>query len=192
MTQEQYEEVMGTNPSEIIWANGHPVDNVCWDEAVEFCSRLSAMEGNHYRLPTEAEWEYACRAGTATPFAFGDTISTDQVNYNGNFVYGRGREGQNRNRTTRVGALKPNAWGLYDMHGNVDEWCQDWYADDYYTRSPETDPPGPASGKKRVIRGGSRASSPRSCRSAKRYSEEPTGKGPCIGFRVVLSLRARD
>ena len=119
-----------------------------------------------YRLPTEAEWEYACRAGTTTPFHFGETISTDQANYNGNFTYGNGKKGVYRKKTTPVGSFPANAWGLYDMHGNVWQWCQDWYGD--YPQKDVVDPQGPEKGEYRVLRGGSWSNDPRYCRSAYR------------------------
>jgi formylglycine-generating enzyme required for sulfatase activity len=132
---------------------GHPVVCVSWDDAVAFCGWLSRREGKRYRLPTEAEWEYACRAGTTTPFSFGKTISPDQANYEGSFAPGRGKKGICRAQTTPVGSFPPNAWGLFDMHGNVWEWCQDWYGHDYYRDSPREDPQGPESSEYRVLRG---------------------------------------
>ena len=122
-------------------------------------------------LPTEAEWEYACRAGTTTPFHFGETISTDQANYDGNFTYGNGKKGVYREKTTPVGSFPANAWGLYDMHGNVWQWCQDWYGD--YPQKDVVDPQGPEKGEVRVLRGGSWISDPQYCRSAFRYWFDP-------------------
>ena len=126
VTQAQYMAIMGTNPSHFK-GEGNPVESVSWNDAVEFCKRLSEKEGKKYRLPTEAEWEYACRAGTTTPFHTGETISTSQAHYDGHYVYGNGAKGVYRERTMSVGSFSPNAFGLYDMHGNVWEWCQDWY-----------------------------------------------------------------
>ena len=108
-----------------------PVEKVSWDEAVEFCKKLSQKTGKTYRLPSEAEWEYACRAGTTTPFYFGETITPDLVNYNGNYPYGSAPKGEYREQTTDVGKFPPNSFGLYDMHGNVWEWCEDVYNANY-------------------------------------------------------------
>jgi formylglycine-generating enzyme required for sulfatase activity len=130
-----------------------PVINVTWDDAVAYARWLSEKTGKPYRLPTEAEWEYAARAGTTTPFSFGDNITPEQVNYNGNYPYAGGKEGQYREKTVPVKSLPPNPWGLYEMHGNVWEWCQDWLGD--YPSQPVTDPVGPSTGVYRVLRGGS-------------------------------------
>ena len=124
ITQAQWETVMGNNPSNFKGAK-RPVEQVSWDQAVEFCQKLSEKTGKTYRLPAEAEWEYACRAGTTTPFYFGDTITPDLVNYDGNDSYGAAPEGLFRQQTTDVGSFPPNSFGLYDMHGNVWEWCSD-------------------------------------------------------------------
>ena len=194
VTQEQYERIMERNPSYFKKGGDYPVERVAWNDAEEFCKRLSAREGRTYRLPTEAEWEYACRAGTTTPFAFGQTISTDQVNYNGSLTCRSGSKGLYRKCPVQVGSLPPNAWGLYDMHGNVWEWCQDRYAGDYYGRSPAADPQGPGRqdsqdwGWTRVLRGGSWDDAPYKCRSTDRHWGNP--KISCyfdygIGFRVV-------
>jgi formylglycine-generating enzyme required for sulfatase activity len=185
VTQAQYEAVTGTNAS-IFKGADNPVETVSWNDAAEFCRRLSAKAGMTVRLPTEAEWEYACRAGTTTPFYFGDTISTDQANYDGNYVYGAGRKGVYRQRTTPVGSFPPNAWGLYDMHGNVWEWCQDWYGNSYYASSPMEDPQGPPSAENHVLRGGSWYGNPRGCRSAYRYGHGPSDRDSYVGFRVAV------
>jgi len=188
VTQFQYEEIMNNNPSHFKGQN-NPVEKVSWNDAVEFCRELSKEEGRTYRLPTEAEWEYACRAGTTTPFYTGETISTDQANYNGNYIYGNGIKGVYRQRTTEVGSFQPNAFGLYDMHGNVMEWCQDWYGENYYTVSPTSDPQGPSSGSYRVLRGGSWNGDTRYCRSAFRNWTEPGNRlYNAIGFRILLDL----
>ncbi|MEH2434535.1 MAG: SUMF1/EgtB/PvdO family nonheme iron enzyme [Nostoc sp.] len=129
VTQAQYQAVMGNNPSNFK-GEKRPVEQVSWDEAVEFCEKLSQKTGNTYRLPSEAEWEYACRAGTTTPFYFGETITTDLVNYDGNYPYGSAPKGEYREQTTDVGKFPPNSFGLYDMHGNVWEWCE---GQDLYT-----------------------------------------------------------
>jgi formylglycine-generating enzyme required for sulfatase activity len=143
-----------------------------------------------YRLPTEAEWEYACRAGTTTPFYTGNTITTHQANYDGRYPYNSNYdpEGTFRNETIAVGSYAPNAWGLYDMPGNVCEWCWDWYGD--YSSSAQTDPAGAGSGAKRVIRGGGYMANGRNIRSADRSKYSPDGGNICSGFRVVRSAGA--
>ena len=130
ITQAQWEYVMGTNPSHFK-GEGLPVECVSWHDAMEFCRRLSQQTGHTYTLPSEAQWEYACRAGTTTPFSFGDTITTDQANYDGNYTYGNGPKGEYRQQTTPVGMFPPNDWGLHDMHGNVWEWCLDQWHPNY-------------------------------------------------------------
>jgi len=162
----------------------HPVTDVSWNDAVVFCEWLSQKVEGTVRLPTEAEWEYACRAGTATPFNTGATITTDEANYKPNFMYGSGRKPRYRKKTMSVGSFKPNAWGLYDMHGNVWEWCSDWYGD--YPRRNVTDPGGPATGTLRVVRGGPWYLSAWQCRSAHRIAHFPrTCRGNGLGFRCV-------
>jgi formylglycine-generating enzyme required for sulfatase activity len=188
VTQAQWKVVMSTNPSHFK-GDSLPVEQVSWNDAVEFCKKLSQQEGKTYRLPTEAEWEYACRAGTTTPFNTGETINTNQSNYHGNYIYGIGRKGINRQKTSVVGTFTPNAFGLYDMHGNVWEWCSDWYGQDYYSKSPEVDPEGPGSGSLRVLRGGSWDLAPRYCRSAERAWFKPVFQSYSHGFRVVLDLQ---
>ena len=165
-----------------------PVEQISWFEAVEFCDRLSRQTGKNYRLPSEAEWEYACRARTVTPFSFGETISTDLANYDGNYTYGKGSKGEYREQTTPVATFKPNAFGLYDMHGNVWEWCADHWHKNY-----EGAPPGGTpwidggDSKLRVLRGGSWYFFPRNCRSADRGGGEPDDRSGNNGFRVVCS-----
>jgi formylglycine-generating enzyme required for sulfatase activity len=184
VTQEQWQAVMGSNPS-YFKGNKKPVKKVSWDDANEFCRKLSNLTGGTFRLPTEAEWEYACRAGTTTAFNTGETISTDQANYNGNYTYGNGRKGVDRERTTPVGSFKSNAWGLYDMHGNVWEWCSDWHGD--YLKGSVSDPKGPGNGRNRVLRGGSWYNDPEYCRSAYRDGFAPGFRSlNYYGFRVAL------
>ena len=183
VTQAQFRSVMGENPSRYEGDN-LPVECVSFDQVQEFLRRLSGREGKTYRLPTEAEWEYACRAGSTTPFAFGGTISTDQANYNGLEVYGAGRKGLNRRRPIAVASLAANGWGLYDMHGNVYEWCQDWHT--AYPSGTRIDPQGPGAGTFRVLRGGSFRDWPETCRSANRYRYIPNRRYTNIGFRAVL------
>jgi formylglycine-generating enzyme required for sulfatase activity len=162
----------------------HPVVYVSWNDAKAFCEWLSKKNGRRFRLPTEAEWEYACRAGTATPFHTGSTISTDMANYDGGDSYGDGPRGICRESTVEVGRFKPNAWGLHDMHGNVCEWCADFSAD--YPLYTEKDPRGPVSGDMRVARGGGFYDGAGEIRSAFRHAAPPDGRYPGMGFRVVL------
>jgi formylglycine-generating enzyme required for sulfatase activity len=188
VTQAQWCAVMGRNPSRPSRNQGDelPVINVSWDDCQEFCKTLTVRDGKLHRLPTEAEREYACRAGTTTPFSFGEVITTEQANYDGNHTYGSGKRGENRREMTRVGIFPPNAWGLYDMHGNVREWCADWYGK--YSNAAVRDPAGPETGSDRVIRGGSWNSSPRRCRSAARGRQPPGDVRTNLGVRVVLCL----
>jgi formylglycine-generating enzyme required for sulfatase activity len=183
----------------------HPVVCVSWFDAVQYCNWLSTKEGlkpayaisgqtvnwdrsaDGYRLPTEAEWEYACRAGTTTPFFTGERISTSQANYNGNFPYNYGNKGLFRKATVPSGSLPPNAWGLYDMHGNVWEWCWDYSS--IPNRSPATDPTGDASGTHRINRGGSWASQAKSLRSAIRPGDFPETAGSNMGFRLAKNVK---
>ena len=165
----------------------HPVERVSWHDAVEFCDRLAKHTGRPYRLPTEAEWEYACRAGTQTPFYFGKTLTTELANYDGNSAYNDGSKGEYRKTTTSVDHFGiANAFGLCDMHGNVREWCQDhWHGS--YEGAP-TD--GSAwlnkdENASRVVRGGSWCDNPGDCRSACRYYDSPAYRYTDIGFRVV-------
>jgi len=183
VTQAEYERVMGTNPSEFRGDPNRPVDNVSWRDAAEFCRKLSELPaekeaGAAYRLPTEAEWEYACRAGTTTRYGFGDDAA-DLVRHG---AWRSTSQGQSR----PVGQLQPNAWGLLDMHGNLWEWCADLYAQTYYAESPTDDPQGPDSGGECVLRGGSwQSSAPTILRSAYRGGGNPDNKNRCLGFRVA-------
>ena len=193
VTQEQWQEVMGNNPSQFKGEKNLPVDSVSWNDCQEFVKKLSAKDKDKkgYRLPTEAEWEYACRAGTKTPFHFGDTIATEQANYRGTaFPYGDGKQGVYRMKTTPVGTFPANAWGLHDMHGNVWQWCHDWYED--YPKSDVTDPQGPDSGKYRAVRGGSWVNDPQFCRSACRFGGarrfDSAARYNNCGLRVCFSL----
>ena len=187
VTQALWEVFMGDNPSRFKGAE-LPVENVSWDDAQRFISKLNGMKPElQLCLPTEAQWEYACRAGTSTPFYFGDNITTDQVNYDGNYPYHNGKKGEDRSQTIEVKALPPNRWGLYQMHGNVWEWCQDWYETQYPTQ-PVTDPQGAASGTNRVLRGGSWFSIGRYCRSALRLASDPANRIYYYGFRLALGL----
>ena len=166
-----------------------PVEQVIWDEAVEFCARLSRLTGRDYRLPSEAEWEYACRAGTRTPFHFGETLSTDLANYNGDYTYGAGKKGVYRGKTTPVGSFQvANNFGLYDMHGNVWEWCADSWHDNYQGAPRD----GSAwqddnDNQYRLLRGGSWDYYPWGCRCAYRSWGEPVNRRFNVGFRVVCA-----
>jgi len=192
VTQQQYEEVMGDKP----WSGQRYVKDgpkyaatyVSWDDAQEFCRKLSTNEGRTCRLPTEAEWEYVCRAGSKTRYSFGD----DESKF-GDYAW------YERNTTAvptavqeiyahRVGLKRANTWGLYDMHGNVEEWCQDRHDDDYYTNSPTDDPTGAPSGSHREARGGGWNNNPGLCGSASRDSHPPDRRTGYLGFRVVLEV----
>ena len=235
VTQEEYQKVMGVNPSAFaagsrdqskIGKNAtarHPVESVSWFDAVEFCNRLSVNDkldpyyrltdvtrdknsingavvtmlgGPGYRLPTEAEWEYACRAGTKSIFFFGGVNTGREANltppvvaggYGGSFP-----KWQHSSRPSKVGSYEANDWKLHDTHGNVAEWCWDWYSSDYYTKSPATDPQGPETGKQRVVRGGSWLVTEKDCRSASRYWLTPDECKNYVGFRVVRNADASD
>ena len=178
--------------------NHRPVESVSWEDAVEFCDRLSKHTKRQYRLPSEAEWEYACRAGTTTPFHFGETITTNLTNYNGEFTYGDGVEGVYRKETTEVGSFGvANNFGLYDMHGNVWEWCLDDWHDDYEEAPKDgsawfnsddklSDKP-----RRTVLRGGSWFTLPLRCRSASRNGNNGGNRDTpdvIIGFRVVCAV----
>lgn len=186
VTQEEWQAVMSNNPSKFKGEKRLPVETVSWDDCQAFIKNLREKDKKPYRLPTEAEWEYACRAGTTTPFHFGETISTDQANYNGEGVYGNGKSGVYRKKTMPVGSFPANAFGLYDMHGNVFQWCQDWYGDN--TQDDVIDPQGPATGEHRVLRGGSFEFFPEGCRSAFRFRREPSNLKNRIGFRLCFYL----
>ncbi|MHC6201927.1 formylglycine-generating enzyme family protein [Breznakiellaceae bacterium SP9] len=200
VTQKDYQALMKCNPSRFK-EDALPVEQVNWYDAIDYCNARSKKEGlapaytvskdnvtwsrnaNGYRLPTEAEWEYACRAGTMTPFSTGNTIMTSQANYNGNYPYNGNVKGTYRGKTTPVGNFAANAWGLYDMHGNVWEWCWDWYG--AYSSANQTDPIGAASVSFRVIRGGGWGSNAAYLRSASRSNNTPTDRYYGIGFRIV-------
>ncbi len=213
VTQAQYEKVVGKNPSHFsktgegkkalgdLDGRKLPVESVTWEEAVDFCKRLSALPaekvaGRSYRLPTEAEWEYACRAGTTTVFHFGESLASIQANFDGNYPYlkrddvlkgedPKKLKGPYLKRPTTVGSFEPNAWGLYDMHGNIWEWVADWYSPVYYKNSPDKDPQGPEMGMKKVSRGGGWYYFAAGCRAASRYERKPDERRNTDGFRVV-------
>jgi formylglycine-generating enzyme len=179
-----------SKPSRFLGDKNMPVDSVSWDDCQILIKKLRAREKDkhHYRLPTEAEWEYACRAGTNTAFYFGDEISTSQANFSGAGVDFQGRKEINRKKTTPVGSFSPNAWGLYDMHGNVSQWCQDRYAN--YPQQSVVNPQGPDKQRgSRVLRGGSWEDGPANCRSACRAWDSPDNRGQgTFGVRLCFSL----
>jgi formylglycine-generating enzyme required for sulfatase activity len=200
VTQGQYQAVMGNNPGYFKGSDDLPVENVSWLDAVAFCNKLSEHEkqrpfyrvdgnevamlgGNGYRLPTEAEWEYACRAGSATLYPFGDDPGTL-----GEHAWYAKNSGS---KTHRIGQKRPNAWGLHDMLGNVCEWCADWYEADYYASSPPADPMGATRAAYRVFRGGSWSGGPSVCRAGARSRFEPGSRNGSLGFRLALSLSDR-
>lgn len=208
VTQGQWKAVMGTSFKELLETKAGPLGRganlvlepsatgkdqpmcfVNWADAMGFCEKLTEKEagtlpeGYRYSLPSEAQWEYACRAGTTTVFSYGDTLTSEQANFYGPKPYGVKEEGVYREKTTPVKSFEPNAWGIYDMHGNLYEWCLDWYGE---TLSGGDDPAGVGEGEGRVIRGGTWNRTATSCRSAYRYSAGPESRSYNIGFRVVL------
>ena len=186
ITQAQWKAVMGNNPVNFK-GNYRSVETDCWEDAVEFCNKLSRLTNETYRLPSEAEWEYTCRAGTTTPFYFGETITTDLANYDGDYIYGLGPKGKYREETTEVGIFPPNSFGLYDMHGNVWEWCaDDWH--DNYKNAPTDGGIWKKDSKSKVLRGGSWSNSPNDIRAASRSEFNITLRSDTIGFRVVCKV----
>jgi len=200
VTQQEWAAVMGNNPSNFKGDN-FPVEEVSWFDAIEYCNKRSQKEGltpayringanitwikntDGYRLPTEAEWEFACRSGTITPFFTGENITTNQANYDGNNPYYNNPQGVLRQTTTVVGSFPPNHWGLYDMHGNVWEWCWDWFGS--YSSNMQNDPIGPFSGEGRVIRGGAWNYESKYLRSASRLNFSSSARTNFVGFRLV-------
>jgi len=174
VTQAQWRAVMGNNPSRFEGCDQCPVEQVSWNDAQEFISRLNSRVDDEFRygLPTEAQWEYACRAGTTGDYA-------------GNLDEMAWYSGNSGSKTYPVGQKKPNAWGLYDMHGNIWEWCQDWYDSGYYAKSPGVDPRGPEGGSDRVHRGGGWGDDGRGCRSALRGNYSPGNRFDYLGFRFT-------
>ena len=194
VTQTQWQAVMGNNPSRFVdgGENSHkPVERVSWFDCIEFCQKLSELVGREFRLPTEAEWEYACRGKTTQPFHFGKTITTDFANYNGEYAYGAvGKEGEYRHQTTDVGIFSPNCFGLFDLHGNVAEWCADLWQKNY-DHAPDDGSAylGNDSQKApRILRGGSWLHLPGCCRSSHRLSSPPNSKSDAFGFRIASSV----
>ena len=188
ITQAQFRAIMNASPSCMV-GEDHPVECVSWNAVVDFCTLLSQKTGRNYRLPSEAEWEYVCRAGTKTSFHFGNAINTNLANYDGRYIYRSGAKGEYRQTTTPVGTFSPNAFGLYDMHGNVWEWCQDIWHDDYI--GAPIDGSAWESGRSsiyRVLRGGSWYGYPWYCRSAARGRGKQGDWKLYYGFRVALTL----
>ena len=184
-TQALWQAVTGENPAHFSDDPEQPVEQVSWLDCVAFVERINAEreDGLVLRLPTEAEWEYACRAGTRTAFSFGDALSTELANYRGSWDLSGELEGENRQRTLPVKHFQPNPWGLYQMHGNVWEWCADWSAD--YPAGAVTDPTGPADGQDRVLRGGAWFDFGRFLRSACRIGDGPGIRDRRIGLRLA-------
>jgi formylglycine-generating enzyme required for sulfatase activity len=185
VTQAQWEALLGNNPSNFKAPN-NPVERVSWHDVQQFLAKMNlAFEkrGMLCRLPTEAEWEYACRAGTTTAFCFGNNpVLLAQYGW---------FKGNSGGKAHPVGQGKPNTWGLFDMHGNVWEWCSDWDGKDFYAHSPPVDPVGPPSGSYRVFRGGAWSHHPERCRSAFRGGYSPGSRNDDVGFRVVCAQTAK-
>lgn len=202
VTQEQWEQIMGKNHSQF-HGGLRPVENVTYDEAVTFCYKVSQRTGRKVTLPSESQWEWACRAGTNTPYSTGNFLDWRQASFDGTQEIGKPTRftdqhkkgkpqtrkgvGLDRQCTTFVGQFKPNGFGLYDMHGNVYEWCSDWYDEGYYNLSPQKDPQGPPEGKLRVCRGGSWGTPPWDCASARRHKWEPDTRTGQFGLRVIVT-----
>jgi len=196
ITQAQWRAVAGwqkvgrdlePDPSRFKGAN-RPVEQVSWFNALEFCSRLNQRTGLRYGLPSEAQWEYACRAGSTTPFHFGATLTPELANYNGNYVYANGPKGSYREQTTEVASFPANGWGLHDMHGNAWEWCEDHLHESYNFAPGDDQPwliPAAADNTPRLLRGGSWNNDPGDCRSACRFHHRPDVAYNDVGFRVV-------
>lgn len=192
ITQGMWKSVVGTNPSynQSFFKNTKrfPVERISWNDCQKYIEKLNGLgacpKGFKFSLPTEAEWEYACRAGTTTPYRFGKTLNGDKANCNGNHPYGDYKRGPYLKKTTAVGKYPTNGWGLCDMHGNVCEWVQDWYGD--YPTDEVTDPTGPRKGSFRVSRGGGWRYYAVNCRSAFRSRFEPDKRNDCLGARLVL------
>jgi formylglycine-generating enzyme required for sulfatase activity len=190
LTQAQYQAIIGSNPS-YFNGNNRPVECVSWNDAVAFCEKLSQKTGKNYKLPSEAQWEYACRAGTTTPFYFGESITPDLVNYNGEYAYAAAPKGQYREQTTDVGTFPPNAFGLYDMHGNVCEWCEDDWQENYTNAPINGSVLNSLNEITKLLRGGSWFYNPENCRSAYRCYNYLVNGNVAMGFRVVCSGAAR-
>jgi formylglycine-generating enzyme required for sulfatase activity len=190
VTQAQWNRITGSNPSSFSKCGPDcPVESVSWNEVNAFLEKLNQRTAGHFRLPSEAEWEYACRAGTSTPFSTGKNLTTQQANYDGNYPYAGFPKGQSRGSPISVGSFSPNAWGLFDMHGNVWEWTSDLHCP--YPVQAVLDPHPACFTSLRVIRGGSWYFGAESARSALRYTHRPQDSGFSIGFRVARSIAPR-
>jgi formylglycine-generating enzyme required for sulfatase activity len=187
ITQEQWKVVMGRDLPYRSKGSRRPVDRVSWDNANKFCAKLSERTGRAYRLPSEAEWEYACRAGNASPFCYGESITTDLANYVGEHTYKSEPKGIYRHGTTESGSFPPNAFGVYDLHGNVWEWCADAWHDSYDGAPAESSAWEGQQGSTRVLRGGCWHDTPDLCRSASRLKQAPGEADDFFGFRAALS-----
>jgi formylglycine-generating enzyme required for sulfatase activity len=211
VTQKQYKAVMDKNPSYFckdgqgsgtvanLNTDDFPVENVSWDDAQEFIKKLNALAaeknlGRKYRLPTEAEWEYGCRAGADVkePFTFkkpSDSASSKQANFNGNSPFGGAERGPTLNRPCKVGSYEPNPFGLYDMHGNILEWCEDWFGETTFSEKDRKDPKGPNNGQYRMLKGGAFNYDALYCRSGYRNYTSPNQRANSFGFRVACVVR---
>ena len=188
VTQKQWNAVMRYNPS-YYRGDNLPVEMVSWNDCQNFCNECSRL-GVSLQLPTEAQWEYACRAGTTTPFFWGDALNGDKANCSGAYPYGTYKHGVSLSKTSPVKNYQPNSWGIYDMHGNVWEWCQDWYGP--YQRWNVTDPVGSSSGYQKVCRGGSWRNKAVACRSANRNQNNSSYRQNNLGFRCVLNKQSQE
>jgi len=194
VTQEQWQAVFGENPS-LFKCDSLPVENVSWDDSQRFIQQLNKRhEPLTFQLPTEAQWEYACRADTTTPFSFGENVTSEQVNYNGDLPYNEGEKGESRGRTVPVKSLPPNAWGFYEMHGNVWEWCQDQWKENL-GKEADVEPKNEKEekGAGRVVRGGSwLGNGARNARSAYRIHRLFSQESFDIGLRLSLGRQSRS
>lgn len=189
VTQKLWQEFVGSNPSRFKGSD-LPVDSISWDDASEFLEKLKErLDQPLVSLPTEAQWEYACRAGASTPFSFGEYVTSEQVNCDGTLPYNNSPTSEDRRTTIDAKTLPPNSWGLYGMHGNVWEWCLDWYEDDY-SKLSSIDPQGASLGYARSLRGGSWFYGAQHCRSSTRGHDAPDSPGILLdyGFRVVINI----
>jgi formylglycine-generating enzyme required for sulfatase activity len=186
VTQAQWEAVMEQQPSHFVGDGRRPVESVRWEDCQSFCQRLSKLTGQAVRLPTEAQWEYACRAGTQTRYSGGDQLDVERVNFD--WTEGLAGEGIPPGETIPVDRTVANPWGLHGMHGNVREWCRDWYAPYPVDAAPRVDPQGPPRGPQRVLRGGCWDDYSRRCRSAFRHGFRPGDRESCNGLRIMVEI----
>ncbi|MBT3196082.1 MAG: formylglycine-generating enzyme family protein [Gammaproteobacteria bacterium] len=184
VTQRQWKKVMGNNPSKFTSCGSDcPVEKISWEDTQDFIRKLNGRGNGSFKLPSEAQWEYAARAGTTTPFSFGNNITTSQANYDGNYPYNGNAKGRYRKTTVTVGSFPANRWGLHEMHGNVWEWLNDWKGN--YPSGTVTDPEGPGSGQSRVLRGGGWNGYAKFLRSASRDYISPSGRDSLLGVRLM-------